>query len=63
MYSLADGVPVAATATFTDAEVPLVFEIETLNVAETPAGTVYTVVFVLAAGLDWPKIPFAIIFP
>jgi len=52
MYSLDVGVPAAETATFTTAVDPLVLVIEMLNVVETPAGTVYTVVFVFAVGLD-----------
>jgi hypothetical protein len=63
IYSDIPGPPEDEIPSETEAVVPPVFTILTLNVAVVEAGTVYTTVFVLADGLDCPRIPDAMISP
>jgi hypothetical protein len=62
IYSLAAGDADVASAKRTNTEDEPLLQIETVTTANVVAGTVYKVVFVVAARSDDPKIPDAIIF-
>jgi hypothetical protein len=61
IYSATVGESVVDTANLTDTVLELLLQIDTVATVKVVAGTVYTVVFVIADKLLVPKIPVAII--